>query len=257
MTTPFISCHCVTYGRVPWLEESIECFLRQDYAGRKELVIFNSLAEQDLVFEHPEVRIINAKIRPGTLGACRNACIEACQGDMVLVWDDDDIYLPHHLSNYGSRLDGLMWLTFDKMFSGHGHEIRGFGGGGTRCLGFRMEAWKAIGGYDHRNCGEDIEFKGRVERTGAGQNFQLKPEEVSLIYGWGNPQVAGVGVYHLSGQGNDRPGQKSGHERVGEYVAEQIKNGVVPTGRIQLRPAWRYDYIRRVGDHLAALEVAA
>ena len=42
ITYPFISCKCITYGRVEFLEESIESFLRQEYLGKKELIIKNT-----------------------------------------------------------------------------------------------------------------------------------------------------------------------------------------------------------------------
>lgn len=35
---PRVSCQCITYGRTTLLDEAVECFLRQDYPGEKELV---------------------------------------------------------------------------------------------------------------------------------------------------------------------------------------------------------------------------
>jgi hypothetical protein len=40
MSKPGISCYCSTFGRpVNLVENSIQCFLDQDYDGPKELVI--------------------------------------------------------------------------------------------------------------------------------------------------------------------------------------------------------------------------
>jgi len=58
---PKISCLCPTYGRPQCLEEAIFSFLTQDYQGEKELVILNDLADQTLIFDHPDVKIINVK----------------------------------------------------------------------------------------------------------------------------------------------------------------------------------------------------
>jgi len=46
---PFISCKCITYGRVSTLEEAIHSFLIQDYPkDRCELIIVNDYPKQKL-----------------------------------------------------------------------------------------------------------------------------------------------------------------------------------------------------------------
>src|SRR5438105_148799 len=93
-----VSAMCLTYGRPELLEEAIECFLIQDYGGDKELIILNDLPEQILEFDHPQVRTINVPKRFRTLGEKRNAAAALASHDVLFVWDDDDIYLPHRLS---------------------------------------------------------------------------------------------------------------------------------------------------------------
>ena len=84
MDLPGISCYCSTYGRPQaLLENSIQCFLDQDYAGPKELVILNDFSEHDLVFDHPEVRIINLKERIKPLGRKFNMNIDLCSYGIV------------------------------------------------------------------------------------------------------------------------------------------------------------------------------
>ena len=57
MSLPGISRYCSTYGRPKrLLENSIQCFLEQDYQGPKELVILNDFDQQELIFNHPEVK---------------------------------------------------------------------------------------------------------------------------------------------------------------------------------------------------------
>ena len=89
---------CLTYGRAHLLEEAIASFLRQDYAGVKELIVLNDLAELRLHFDHPEVKIINVEKRFRGLGEKRNASAALCSHDLLFVWDDDDISLPWRLS---------------------------------------------------------------------------------------------------------------------------------------------------------------
>ena len=95
---PPVSCMCLTYGRAHLLEEAIASFLRQDYAGVKELIVLNDLAELRLHFDHPEVKIINVEKRFRGLGEKRNASAALCSHDLLFVWDDDDISLPWRLS---------------------------------------------------------------------------------------------------------------------------------------------------------------
>ena len=94
-----ISCICPTYGRPHLLEETIESFLRQDFTGTKELLILNDYDEQELVFDHPEVRIINTKERYKTLGEKYNAMFEMAKGKYLTPFEDDDIFLPHRITH--------------------------------------------------------------------------------------------------------------------------------------------------------------
>ena len=60
---PLISCLCPTFGRcgTPWqhlLEEAVEAFLRQTDV-HSELVILNDHPAQEVVFDHPRVRVVN------------------------------------------------------------------------------------------------------------------------------------------------------------------------------------------------------
>jgi glycosyl transferase family 2 len=88
---------CLTYGRPHLVEEAIASFLRQDYAGVKELIVLNDLPEQPLQFDHPEVKIINVDKRFRGVGEKRNACAALCSHDLLFAWDEDDISLAHLL----------------------------------------------------------------------------------------------------------------------------------------------------------------
>ena len=66
-----ISCLCCTYGRPPdrqyLLEEALQSFIQQSYPD-KELIIVNDCPEQELVFQHPDVVVVNLPRRCRTLG---------------------------------------------------------------------------------------------------------------------------------------------------------------------------------------------
>lgn len=98
MELPMISCICPTFNRIDKLEEMIACFLAQDYKGKKELLILNDCPKQKLIFNHPEVRIWNHDTQFNSLCNKHRTVAALSSGDMITVWDDDDIKLPHALS---------------------------------------------------------------------------------------------------------------------------------------------------------------
>ncbi len=103
---PLVSCIMPTFGRPDYVAESIQMFLRQDYAA-KELIVLNDCPGQILCGEFPNVRIINSPERWHSLGEKRNAAIEMSRGLYLAVWDDDDIYFPWRLSYSMRRIHEL------------------------------------------------------------------------------------------------------------------------------------------------------
>lgn len=87
-----------TYGRHSLAERALACWLLQDYPNR-ELIILNShavpLKYQGTV--PPGLRIYNEPCH-STLGDQRNRLLSLARGDFIRTWDDDDIYLPHCIS---------------------------------------------------------------------------------------------------------------------------------------------------------------
>lgn len=102
MSSSLVSCLCVTEGRpafMPWL---LWNFDRQTYPKR-ELIIVDSSPEP-LVVDRPDVRVLRAP--PGTnVPAKRNLALDACQGDMVAWFDDDDWQHPERLTKLVAALN--------------------------------------------------------------------------------------------------------------------------------------------------------
>jgi len=111
-----ISCYCLTYRTPELLEEAIQSFLMQDYAGEKELIVLNDEPEQELVFLHPQVKVYNMKSRCDNIVKKYNHAISLCTGDICVPWDDDDICLPHRLSSIVHEGNGGLWFT-DNLFT--------------------------------------------------------------------------------------------------------------------------------------------
>ena len=126
-----ISCICCTYGRFTFLRRSIACWLNQDYEDA-ELIIFNTASELLLLSKSLRdrgVRLINQcrdtkdGLPYASLGAVRRDALAYATGDVYVCWDDDDLYLPWHLSQGAAnlRLCGRgAWMPAQSYFSDDG-----------------------------------------------------------------------------------------------------------------------------------------
>lgn len=108
-----VSFVCTTFRRYRCVERIIEQFLQQDY-DNKELIILNTDMENPMVLDESLVNqnivLINNNIDYQTGleytnrgQICRDAVTHAT-GDLFMLADDDDIYLPWHLRQ---AVDGI------------------------------------------------------------------------------------------------------------------------------------------------------
>jgi hypothetical protein len=247
MTLPFISCICPTYGRSQRLSEAIACFLSQDYAGPKELLVLNSFTKQNIQGEFPNVFVRNLPERPQSLGECRNLCIAAARGEIIVTWDDDDLYLPHYLSLVAAHYkDGIDWAWMSKQFYADGFKIQEVMQGQLNSVSFRKSAWEKIGGYDQLTVGEDRNFVSKLTAQTKGVKVPLLPKEIGFIYSWGN------NTYKTSGYGDDKPSQMPAHDRVAHEVRQACYKNQEPTGKITLVPRLEHDPVRMAESFLNA-----
>jgi hypothetical protein len=105
---PKIACLCPTYGRANLLLDAVACFLLQDYPGALELVVCNdsgiSLRIGSAYEEGRTIKMINLADRFSNLGAKRQYLLSQTDAYIVTHWDDDDLYLPWHISNLHANL---------------------------------------------------------------------------------------------------------------------------------------------------------
>lgn len=229
-----ITCLCVTYGRVSHLEEAIGCFLQQDQPEPKQLLILNTFPSQELIGSFPNVRIINLKTRPVSLGAARNIAVVEAEPGILVTWDDDDLYLPNHLSNFTKAFaanPNADWVRLDKVFYSDKWRVLGTFNTWINNVAFTKDAWQKIGGYSNDlSCGEDRQFFGRLSEAMRGATIAIEPKDIGAIYCWNNAAL------HISGMGDDKPGQIGGYERTRLALEEQVKRGNIKTGIIHLKP---------------------
>jgi glycosyltransferase involved in cell wall biosynthesis len=113
MATPLVSCVMVTRGapRLPFVERATRAFARQTYANRELVVVLDAADDAErartaariMATAAENVRVVHA---PGTpsLGRLRNLGIESARGDLVCVWDDDDL---HHRTRLERQVEAL------------------------------------------------------------------------------------------------------------------------------------------------------
>ena len=107
-----VSFVCTTYRRFKCVERIVSQYYAQTY-NNKELIIFNTDIEHpyELGFEDDSIIIINNDINYLTGEPYKNRgeiCRDAtthCTGDLWMLADDDDIYLPWHLQQ---AVDGII-----------------------------------------------------------------------------------------------------------------------------------------------------
>lgn len=108
-------CLMPTYGRKPeLLNNTLACFQHQTYR-HKTLLIYDDLGNLHRTkVDLPGVHLVSSTKRADNLGHKYNQMLEMADSrsipyDAVVVWDDDDIYLPKHLENHAKALQQAMW----------------------------------------------------------------------------------------------------------------------------------------------------
>lgn len=235
---PFVACICRTYGRLSEsfdhtcvINEAVESFLRQDYKN-KRLLLINDTPGQRIIFDHPDVKIINSPTRYDSIATKINLGIKQALGcKYVFVWDDDDISLPWRLSQmvetheqgtHGCNYvgEGTYWVSMhnrDYMLENNLHT------GITASASFRR---KTALEFPYPNVvGEDYAFYELLQREKQGViGVARDPRRASFIYRWGYL------VRHVSGYP-----KADGYERLGEDT--------YPPAEIVVEPSWAYDYV--------------
>lgn len=246
MEYPFISCKCITYGRVDTLEEAIQSFLLQEYPGKKELIIVNDYPLQKLVYDHPEIKIYNMDETFATIGDKENYATNLCQGELICQWDDDDVALPNHLNNvykyFTDDVNIIHWKTGVFYNSPNITEVGWIGNSG---IVFRKSAWEAIGGHPIENAGYDMTFIENLHKYGGRLFVEMPKEDASWFYMWGGRS------YHMSGQGTDSAERPNVIQRHSSHIESLRRKGAIPTGEIKLNPNWKKDYKQMLKDFLA------
>lgn len=91
--SPTVTCLLATHGRYRRLRDSLACFLAQTYPHRRLLIL--NQHPVPISCSVPGVTVLNED-HP-TLRDVRFRQLAVADSELVAQWDDDDLYLPHHL----------------------------------------------------------------------------------------------------------------------------------------------------------------
>lgn len=223
---------CCTYKRPSQLAQAVESFLRQDYPMElREMVVLDDAGQYDpeALAHVPGVRLVSLKHRFRTLGEKRNssAAIASPDTDAYCVWDDDDIYLPWHMSAAAMALANADYSIPSVVYTDE--QIRLERRSNERLFhgawSFRRQAFEQASGYPFIQSGQD---QGLLQRFHSGQfrcadsiAFDARP---SYIYRWHTGHAC-----HFSAMGSD------GYERLGQEPAITVAT---------LRLGWDRDWLR-------------
>jgi glycosyltransferase involved in cell wall biosynthesis len=239
---PKISCYCCTFARPRVLEEALHSFLEQDYKGEKELIILNDCKEQNLIFDHPQVKIFNVKERIKPLGEKFNKSVSLCTGDIFMPWEDDDIYLPWRMSTTLKYMHDGLFHTGQGIFEEDFKKLI-FSNNLFHCnLAITRENWNKTGGYFVRDVGSiDYFLIEEITKSIKNPSVEIKKNEIFYIYRWSQ-----TGSYHASGIA---PYEVCDITKItNEIVETQKKKDVFESGDIILKPHYKYNYLKFVKD---------
>ncbi len=132
-----LACVCPTYGRPrAMIENAVACFTSQDYpSSLRKLIILDDAGliapQTDAGLVNPRHQlaacteadvswaVLSTDKRWPSLPAKFNALMGLVSGwaDAVVVWEDDDVYLPWHLTAHARALEGSPWSHPSEVWS--------------------------------------------------------------------------------------------------------------------------------------------
>lgn len=144
MKMPSVSCRCLTYKRLEFLDEVVHYFLNQDYSGEKEMIILNDDPEVKIIFDHPEVKVFNWNFRFDNIIKKLNAGMELCKNKIIFPWADDDIYEPWAISVMAEKMHSKPFMTWQPYYKHRGHNINLIGRPEYPMYAISRKFWKEI-----------------------------------------------------------------------------------------------------------------
>lgn len=187
-----------TSGRHTLLERVVRCFLEQDYEDKVMLIYQNSDVYQQLdpSLENENIILVNQHLDSKTglpytdLGSIYNDAINHIPEDVDIVnmFDDDDVFLPNHLSlgvNGYIKAENRGMVAYKPKFSYYRHA----GGIQKMCNIFEPSIFVSARLLKDVGCHENTENQHHKWLDVVGSNILVEdyPNNSTLIYDWNSP----------------------------------------------------------------------
>lgn len=180
METQEVTCLCPTFGRFTLLCEAVACFLAQRYPAKRLLIVND--APEPLATEVPGVKIINVRPLFQSLGDKRQFMLEAAETPLVAHCDDDDLYLPWHLSGCVATLAkhhvGCTKVARSILHLPASGKWKWKGSGNDGSMVFDREQALELGGYARRQVGQSMSL---LRRFGKRRWFAPTKQKVPSV----------------------------------------------------------------------------
>lgn len=200
-----IACLCPTYKRPRLLENALACFAFQEYdPSCRRLFVWDDANQFD-PYQGFDWEIISTAERFATLPAKYNALSKKAMewgADVLAIWEDDDVFLPWHLSQIADaiRNRGVHFFRLPEVWTNYGlpkGQVQKEKADGRfhSSWAFTLQAFHAIGGWPTTpRLDFDQQIGGKLRTIDPHPN--LNPAYVpGYVYRWGN------GLFHGSQSG--------------------------------------------------------
>jgi len=211
---PLVACLCPTYRRPRrLLANAIACFEAQDYPAEAcRLFVLDDAGELEPVCGS-NWSIATTATRYPTLPAKYNdlfaivqmarATPELWEAEILVVWEDDDIYLPWHIRSIVGALyapvaprykHGKAWAHPSRVWSLYGGHLHQEPAGGRfhAALAMRRETLAHIGGWPDTPCGDfDQQLLAKLRRECGPPADPCEAAPPSYVFRW-----ASTNSYH-------------------------------------------------------------
>ena len=200
MSQPLVRCICRTYGRHTSMDRTLAFWLAQDYQKR-ELVILNTapvpLTLSADLSGRGDIRIYNQQNysktgKPYTnVGHVSEDAVRLARGDIFVLWEDDDLMLPNHLTNGVKGLLGcgkLGWKPARSWFTRDGGSNFEWARNAMEASAFvHIEAIRRLG-FRPESGPENLAWMDGLKAE--GQFVEDEKAKSTYVYCWGDPIAA-------------------------------------------------------------------
>ena len=203
MDQPRLLCLCPTYGRRPeLLENSIACFEAQEYKNTA-LFIYDDLGNirpQSGVGWVLESTTTRCSSMPDKYDKMVELCRRTHEFDAVVVFEDDDLYCPWHLSAIAAAFEtGVQWCHPTYVWTTYKRppfpEIEPSGGRFHASLAISRQLLESLGGWrgvqipgHEKRADFDLRLIGTLTARGGppGRYDVRHPQGPSYVFRWGD-----------------------------------------------------------------------